>query len=58
MRMYDIIEKKRDGFELTSEEIQFFVDGYTKGVIPDYQMSALLMAIFFRSLLLQPVHDL
>ena len=41
MRMYDIIEKKRDKHELTKEEIDFFVEGYSKDKIPDYQMSAL-----------------
>ena len=46
MRMYDIIRKKRDGGELSKEEIDFFIDGYVKGEIPDYQASALLMAIF------------
>lgn len=50
MRMYDIIKKKRDGFELTKEEIEFFVKGYTNGDIPDYQISALLMAIFFNKM--------
>ncbi|QKY69248.1 pyrimidine-nucleoside phosphorylase [Lentibacillus sp. CBA3610] len=50
MRMYDIIEKKRDGKNLSSEEISFFVNGYTKGDIPDYQVSALLMAIFFQDM--------
>ncbi len=48
MRMYDIIMKKRNGGELSGEEINFFVEGYTKGEIPDYQASALLMAIYFR----------
>ena len=43
--MYNIIRKKRDGYELSREEIQSFVTGYTKGEIPDYQASALLMAI-------------
>lgn len=47
MRMYDIIQKKRDGKALTDEEIKFFIDGYTKGEIPDYQASALCMAIYF-----------
>ncbi len=47
MRMYDIIEKKRDGNALSNEEIDFFVHGFVAGRIPDYQMSALLMAIFF-----------
>ena len=41
MRMVDIIEKKRDGKELTTEEINFFINGYTNGNIPDYQVSAL-----------------
>lgn len=50
MRMVDIIEKKRDGYELTTEEIQFFIEGYSSGVIPDYQASALLMAIFFQDM--------
>lgn len=47
MRMYDIIEKKRDGVKLSSEEIEFFISGYVEGEIPDYQISALLMAIYF-----------
>lgn len=47
MRMYDIIMKKRNGYALTNEEIEYFVDGYTKGEIPDYQISALLMAVYF-----------
>lgn len=50
MRMYDIIEKKRDGKELTKEEINFFIQGYTNGDIPDYQASALCMAIFFQDM--------
>jgi pyrimidine-nucleoside phosphorylase len=50
MRMYDIIEKKRDGKELTEEEIYFFITGYTKGDIPDYQLSALMMAIYFQDM--------
>ncbi|GAB3052495.1 pyrimidine-nucleoside phosphorylase [Virgibacillus ainsalahensis] len=50
MRMYDIIEKKRDGNTLTREEIQFFIDGYTKNEIPDYQVSALMMAIYFQDM--------
>lgn len=48
--MYDIISKKRDGGELTDGEIQFFIDGYVKGEIPDYQASALLMAIYLRGM--------
>ena len=45
MRIYDIIAKKRDGLALSEEEIRFFVSQYTQGMIPDYQASALLMAI-------------
>jgi len=45
-----IIEKKRDGQELSEEEIRFFIKGYTEGSIPDYQMSALAMAIYFKSM--------
>lgn len=50
MRMYDIIRKKRDGGELSAAEIQWFIDGYVKGDIPDYQASALCMAIYFRGM--------
>ncbi len=50
MRMVDIIAKKRDGKELTTEEINFFIDGYTNGSIPDYQVSALTMAIYFQDM--------
>lgn len=48
--MYDIIEKKRDGIALSKEEITFVVEGYTNRSIPDYQMSALLMAIYFQNM--------
>lgn len=50
MRMVDLIEKKRDGLELSTEEIQFIIKGYTAGSIPDYQMSALTMAIVFQGM--------
>ncbi|WP_090776133.1 pyrimidine-nucleoside phosphorylase [Shouchella lonarensis] len=50
MRMVDLIEKKRDGLPLTKEEIEWCVAGYTNGEIPDYQMSALAMAIYFQDL--------
>lgn len=50
MRIYDIIAKKRDGFTLTKEEIDFAVQGFTQGQIPDYQMSALLMAVYLRGM--------
>ncbi len=50
LRMVDIIEKKRDGEELTKQEIEFFITGYTDGSIPDYQASAFLMAIYFQNM--------
>ncbi|WHX48481.1 pyrimidine-nucleoside phosphorylase [Paenibacillus woosongensis] len=50
MRMVDLIEKKRDGHELTTEEINFIIEGYTRGEIPDYQVSALAMAIYFKDM--------
>lgn len=50
MRMVDIITKKRDGGVLTNEEIDFFIDGYVEGKIPDYQVSSLLMAIVFKGM--------
>lgn len=58
MRMYDIILKKRNGGELTKEEIDFFVKGYTEGSIPDYQASALLMAIYFNKMTKRETADL
>lgn len=50
MRIIDIIDKKRNGMELADEEIRFFVEGYTSGLLPDYQISALLMAILFKGM--------
>ena len=50
MRMYDIIYKKREGGSLTDEEIRFFIEGYVKGDIPDYQAAAFLMAAFLKGL--------
>ena len=50
MRMYDIIQHKRDNKELSGEEIRFFVEEYTAGNIPDYQAAALAMAIFFNGM--------
>ncbi|MCJ0968060.1 pyrimidine-nucleoside phosphorylase [Mammaliicoccus sciuri] len=50
MRMVDVIAKKRDGKELTKEEIEYFVKGYTAGDIPDYQASSLAMAIYFQDM--------
>lgn len=58
MRMYDIILKKRKGLELSTEEIEFFVNGFTKGEVPDYQASALLMAIFFNKMNKRETADL
>lgn len=50
MRMVDLIAKKRDGEALTKEEINFMIEGYTKGEIPDYQMSAMAMALYFKDM--------
>ena len=50
MRMYDLIIKKRNGHPLTKEEIEFMVEGFTKGKIPDYQMSAMMMAVYFQGM--------
>ncbi len=50
MRMVDLIIKKRDGHELTDEEIKFWIDGYVKGEVTDYQSSAMTMAIFFKGM--------
>ena len=50
MRMYDVIKKKRDGEALSADEIRAFIEGYSKGEIPDYQAAALCMAIFFRGM--------
>src|SRR5713226_720048 len=50
MRTVDLIHRKRDGEELSREEIKYIVDGYTRGEIPDYQVSAFLMAVFFKGM--------
>lgn len=50
MRMIDLIEKKRDGYKLSQEEINFIIEGYTKGEIPDYQVSAFLMAVYCKGM--------
>ncbi len=58
MRMYDLIEKKKQGKRLEKEEIRFMVKGFTEGSIPDYQMSAMLMAIYFQGMEDQEITDL
>jgi pyrimidine-nucleoside phosphorylase len=58
MRTVDLIQRKRDGEELTREEIEFLVGGYTRGEIPDYQMSAFLMATYFSGMTDQEVRPL
>lgn len=58
MEMKEIIEKKRDGFALTKEEIDFFVRGCVDGSIPDYQISSLLMSIYFQGLNREETSDL
>lgn len=58
MRMYDIIKKKRDGLELTSGEIEYVVNAYVSGTVPDYQMAALLMAVFFQGMNHRETYDL
>lgn len=55
MQMTDIILKKREGFELSKEEIDFFIDNYVKDIIPDYQVSALMMAIYFKGMTKQEI---
>ena len=50
MRMYDLIMKKRNGASLSKEEIDFMIEGYTLGEIPDYQMSSMMMAIYFQGM--------
>lgn len=58
MRMYDIIKKKRDGGELSTEEIRYFISGVTDGSVPDYQTAALCMAIYFRGMSVRETCDL
>lgn len=58
MRMYDLIRKKRDGGTLSREEVRYMVEGYTKGEIPDYQMAAMMMAIYFRGMSAQETVEL
>ncbi len=58
MRMVDLIEKKRDGEPLSKAEIHFIIDGYVQGDIPDYQMSAWAMAVYFRGMSLEETAEL
>jgi len=58
MRAYDIIYKKREGMELSRAEIEFLISGYVSGSIPDYQISAFLMAVYFRGMTLRETSDL
>lgn len=58
MRMVDLIEKKRDGQVLSKEEITFIIDSYTAGTIPDYQMSAFLMAVYFQDMTDEEITEL
>ncbi|MBO4106640.1 pyrimidine-nucleoside phosphorylase [Streptococcus suis] len=58
MRTVDLIQKKRDGLELSTEEIQWLISGYVDGSVPDYQMSALAMAIYFRGMSTREISDL
>ena len=58
MRIVDLINKKKHGESLSKEEIEFFIFGYTKGELPDYQVSALLMAIYFKGMEDREIADL
>ena len=58
MRAVDLIQKKRDGQELTSDEIKWLVEGYVAGTVPDYQMSAFAMAVYFKGMTTREISDL
>ena len=58
MRAVDLIQKKRDGQELTSSEIEWLVEGYVSGTVPDYQMSAFAMAVYFKGMTTREISDL
>lgn len=58
MRTVDLIEKKRDGGELSTEEITYLIHGYISGAIPDYQIAALAMAIYYQGMSIREIHDL
>lgn len=58
MNIIEIIAKKRDGMRLNKEEIDFFIEGYTKGEIADYQAAALVMAIYIKGMEVEEIKDL
>lgn len=58
MRTVDLIEKKRDGGELSTEEITYLINGYVSGAIPDYQIAALAMSIYYQGMSIREIHDL
>jgi len=58
MRAVDLIQKKRDGQELTAAEIKWLVEGYVAGTVPDYQMSAFAMAVYFKGMTTREISDL
>ncbi|MBF0786382.1 MULTISPECIES: pyrimidine-nucleoside phosphorylase [unclassified Streptococcus] len=58
MRTVDLIQKKRDGYELTTDEINWLISGYATGSVPDYQMAAFAMAIYFRGMSTREISDL
>lgn len=58
MRTVDLIEKKRDGGELSTEELTYLINGYVSGAIPDYQIAALAMAIYYQGMSIREIHDL
>ena len=58
MRAVDLIQKKRDGQELSSSEIKWLVEGYVAGTVPDYQMSAFAMAVYFKGMTTREISDL
>lgn len=58
MRTVDLIEKKRDGGELSTKEITYLINGYVSGAIPDYQIAALAMAIYYQGMSIREIHDL
>ena len=58
MRAVDLIQKKRDGQELSSSEIQWLIEGYVSGIVPDYQMAAFAMAVYFQGMTLDEISNL